>query len=170
MLFLANCPIRFPHPLALSPLIAQRSAASGEPARLPRLPVWVDDDAPPLTGISPTSHASTCIRCPAGQGMPQRASWTPAIHCRLRTAHSTDALQAAGGAPSAERAGVVSRPTGHQGYRCLAPSWRWRAKVARQSTQHRKRGSPAGARGDILERRARWHFSAVARCCCQTPR
>jgi hypothetical protein len=79
--------------------------------------------------------------------------------------HRRRPLQAAGEAPCAEHDGMVSRPTDHQGYRGLAPSWRWRVRVVRHSTQHRKSGSPAGARGRILESRARCHFSAVAQCC-----
>ena len=48
---------------------------SGEVVRVPgqradacaSCPVWGDDDAPPLTGLSPASHKPTRVRCPAGQ-------------------------------------------------------------------------------------------------------
>ena len=60
--------------------------------------------------------------------------------------------------------------------RSLPDGGEWRGPAgpgqaqAHSGTQHSKRGSPAGARGRVLSRRARSHFTVVARCCYHPPR
>jgi len=110
------------------------------------------------------------LACRSGEA--PEASWPPAIHCCLRTAHSAGARSRQRERHHAQSTlpGVQPQSTGHQRHRCRAPFQRWRVGVARAGTPRRKSGSLAGARERVLSCRARCHFSAVARSCCQTPR
>ncbi len=146
-------------------------------------PMWGDDDAPPRTRLWPPSHELTPVRGPAGQGREAparqegpRSLPSPAA-CVLHTARAC--APGSGDAPKAEDAGwratTTDRPAALPPHP-LPDGGEWRGPAgpgqdqARHITPPSKSGSPAGAYGRVLSSSARWHVSAVARCCCQSAR
>ena len=125
---------------------------------------------PPAEGpLAPITRAGTRPQpCRSGDAPVGRRDPCP-LHLPAYRPQRGRTLRAAGEAPCAEQAGVKSQPAGHQPHRCLAPC---RAEVALRAcsgTQYGKPGSASGARGRILTRRARLHFTVAARSCCHAP-